>query len=408
MTEEGKKTYRKDEMDRVLTKLEQGINDFLSSDKYMKYLKTMSHFPHYSLNNQILIATQNPDARLVAGMYTWNKVFGRSVKKGEKGIKIIAPMLSKVMREKPVMDSYTNARMRDKNGNEIKERTVVTVPVFRPVTVFDVSQTVGRDVPSLRSPDLMGSVEGYTKLFEAVSRVSGIPVRFTEIGHDIKGYFDNSKKEIVISDGMSQVQTMKTLVHETAHSILHSREKMEKENKFLSESEKETQAESIAYMVCAHFGIDTSGYSFPYVATWAGHTNTPEFVSSMNAIREATSMIIDKTEDGIEDIGRNEKAERLAGNVSELVLIAGKDILDETGPVDVDTIRTKILDGDAGKYISTISKKISGLDENDVMRKKAENVIAEMRGFDNDRQKSGDRENGSRTIVKESDERGER
>lgn len=272
----------------ITDKLEQGVHDLFESEKYKAYLSSMSKFHNYSLNNTILISMQKPEATLVAGYQAWKKNHGRQVRKGEKGIKIIAPAPYKVKTEKDVIDPGTQKPVLDTNGNPRKETVEVERPGFRVATVFDVSQTEGKELPTLGVDELSGSVEDYQKFLIALEKVSPVPVGFEEISGSAKGYFHTAENRIAIQEGMSEAQTVKTLIHEMAHAELHSGENKEKTDA----RTKEVQAESVAYTVCQHYGIETSDYSFGYIAGWSSGKETAELKASLETIRSTASDMI--------------------------------------------------------------------------------------------------------------------
>ena len=272
----------------ITEKLEQGVHDLFESEKYKAYLSSMSKFHNYSLNNTILISMQKPDATIVAGYQAWKKNHGRQVRKGEKGIKIIAPSPYKVKTEKDVIDPKTQKPVLDADGNTKKETVEVERPSFRVATVFDVSQTEGKELPTLGVDELSGSVEDYQKFLTALEKVAPVSVGFEEISGSAKGYFHTAENRIAIQKGMSEVQTVKTLIHEMAHAELHSGENKEKTDA----RTKEVQAESVAYTVCQHYGIETSDYSFGYIAGWSSGKETAELKASLETIRSTASDMI--------------------------------------------------------------------------------------------------------------------
>jgi len=265
-----------EKMQEILDKLEEGVRTFFSSDQYMQYLDVMSRFYKYSLNNQILIANQKPDATYVAGFNAWNRNFERRVKKGERAIYILAPQKIKI-------DVKTGET--DINGEAITEKKEILT--FRPVPVFDVSQTEGRELPEL-ARELTGTVENYNEFMMAAAVAAPFHISIQELNTTAKGWCDFVSENIVIKAGMSELQTVKTALHETAHARIH----VPKEAETKSREQKEVEAESIAYTVCRHFGLDTSEYSFGYVASWADSQETDVLKQSLETIRnEAVEMI---------------------------------------------------------------------------------------------------------------------
>lgn len=303
------KQSREEKIRAITDKLEQGVQDLFNSESYKAYLSTMAKFHNYSLNNTILIAMQKPDATLVAGYQAWQKNHDRHVKKGEKGIQIIAPSPYKVKQERDALDPKTGKPKLDAQGNPMKEVVEIERPAFRVATVFDVSQTEGKELPSIGVSELGGSVEGYDKLFEALKESCPVPIGFENIPSGAKGYFHTVEKRIALQEGMSQVQTVKTLIHEMAHQKLHSHEKEKPAEERISSRSKEVEAESVAYTVCQHFGIDTSDYSFGYIAGWSSGKETTELKESLGKIRNAASEMINDIEGHLLEM---EKSQALA------------------------------------------------------------------------------------------------
>ena len=268
---------KNDKIKEITEQLEQGVKDVFTSENYINYLQTMSKFHTYSLNNQLLIWMQKPEATHVAGYKTWQKSFKRQVRKGEKGIKILAPIPCKFKKE-----------VQTEDGIEEKE---IQYNRFRAVPVFDISQTDGEDLPTIVKV-LDGDVDGYEDLLQKLQDASPVPVEFKEIDGSGNGYFHTADKVIAIQDGMSQIQTIKTAIHEIAHSILHDKDEgLEKD---ADRSLKECQAESVAYIVSNYLGLDTSDYSFGYVAGWCRKSNTDELKANLEVIRNAANQIIEK------------------------------------------------------------------------------------------------------------------
>ena len=283
---------KEDRVRAITDQLEAGIADLFSSEKYKAYLSTMAKFHSYSLNNTLLIAMQRPDASLVAGYQTWQRQHGRYVKKGEKGIKIIAPSPYKVKKEREVWDLNTGRVKLDEQGNPVKETIEVEYPAFRVATVFDVSQTEGKELPSLGVRELTGEVEEYRRMFETLEEICPVAVGFEKIPSGAKGYFSMAENRIALREGMSEVQNVKTLVHEMAHQMLHAHENEKPLEERLTAGSREVEAESVAYTVCKHFGIDTSEYSFGYIAGWSSGKETAELKESLGKIRKAASEMI--------------------------------------------------------------------------------------------------------------------
>lgn len=274
----------KQKVQEITEKLEQGIKELFESEKYKTYLNTMSKFHNYSFNNTMLIAMQKSDVTLVAGFKAWQKNFDRHVKKGEKGIRILAPAPYKIKEEQEKLDPVTGEIMLDKSGMPITEEVEIKIPAFRVVPVFDVSQTDGKELPDIGVNELSGSVEDYEDFMQALSEVSPVPITYEDIEGEAKGYSHTTDHWIVIQEGMSQSQTVKTAIHEVAHAKRHDRERNQDIDAVLDKDRntKEVEAESVAYTVCQHFGIDTSDYSFGYIAGWSSDRDMKELKSSLD------------------------------------------------------------------------------------------------------------------------------
>ena len=305
--------------------LEAGIKDFFSSGNFQEYLNVMSRFHTYSYSNSIMIAMQKPDATLLAGYSGWQKKFERHVKSGERGIKIFAPAPVKVKMEREKKDPETDLPELDENGEPIMETVEIKTPKFKVVTVFDVSQTDGKPLPSLEIDELTGNVENYDQFFDALNRTSAVPISFEEMDGETNGYYSLSDKRIAIREGMSEAQTIKTTVHELAHSRLHDFDRTKppvEAEKRKDRNTREVEAESIAYVVCQHFGIDTSDYSFGYVATWSANRELPELKASLQTIRDAASSLINDIEQNLEVIQKeyvlnNEEDKNISEDIAE-------------------------------------------------------------------------------------------
>ena len=280
----------KQKVKEITDKLEAGLKELFESEKYKSYLSTMSKFHNYSFNNTLLIAMQKPEATLVAGYQAWQKNFERHVNKGEKAIRILAPAPYKIKEERDKLDPVTGEMMFDENGMPQKEETEVTIPAFRAVSVFDVSQTDGKPIPELEVNELLSTVEGYEDFVQALMNISPVPIAFEDIPGDSKGYFSTAEKRIAVQENMSESQTLKTMVHEVAHSMLHDKEvNQSMDIPVKDRNTKEVEAESVAFTVCQHFGIDTSDYSFGYIAGWSSGRNMKELKSSLDTIRKTAS-----------------------------------------------------------------------------------------------------------------------
>ena len=301
------KTPIKEQIKKLTDQIEAGIKALFQSgdlEKYQAYLRTMSHFHHYSVNNQMLIFSQCPHATLVAGYQKWQNQFSRHVLRGEKGISILAPTPYKIKVEKEKLDPDTKLPLLDADGNTITEEKEVQIPMFRPVKVFDVSQTDGKPLPErVQSPvaELTGNVEHYEAFMEALRRVSPVPIEMKPLSNDLDGFFSPSKQSITLRDGMSEVQTVCAAVHEIAHSKLHDYAK-QPGSKPKDSNTEEIEAESIAYTVCAYFGIETSANSFGYVATWTKDKDLKAFKDSLDTIRKTSSELISGVEQQFKEI----------------------------------------------------------------------------------------------------------
>ena len=289
-------TNRDEKMKEITDRLQAGLEELFNSEKYAEYLRVMSQFHHYSFNNTLLIAMQKPDATLVAGYHAWEKKFNRHVMKGEKGIQIIAPAPFKEKQEQEKVDPNTGEVVLHEDGQPEIEEVTIVVPRFKVSTVFDLSQTDGDPLPELGPGELTASVENYEIFLNAIRSVAPVPIRFDEIRSGAKGYYDNVNKEIVIQTGMSEMQTMKTAVHETAHAILHDKDIMQEQGIQKDQMTKEVEAESVAFVSLDHFELDTSDYSFPYIAGWSSGRDTKELKASLDTIRKTSSEIIDGIE----------------------------------------------------------------------------------------------------------------
>ena len=288
------------DMNSILKSLETGVENIFTGDKYALYLQTMSKFHRYSFNNTLLIAMQRPDATLVTGYRNWQSM-GRQVKKGEKGITILAPAPIKRKREQEILDQNRNPLL-DADGKPRTEEVEVVIPRFKPTTVFDISQTDGEPIETLAPEELTEAVADYDLFMEAITAVSPVPIRFDEIAGEAKGYYHSGDKEIVIQKGMSESQTIKTAIHETGHARLHDKDIMEKQGIEKDRLTKEVEAESVAYCVCSAFGVDTSEYSFPYIAGWSSNRDMKELKASMDIIRKTAGEMIDELSDNLQEL----------------------------------------------------------------------------------------------------------
>ncbi|MGL5272436.1 MAG: LPD16 domain-containing protein, partial [Phocaeicola sp.] len=293
MSENQAKISQKERLKEITDSIETGIKDMFESDKYRTYLQTMSRFHKYSLNNTMLIAMQKPDATLVAGFNKWKDGFGRNVKKGEKGIKIIAPVPYKVKEEQQKLDPVTNAPLLDKDGKVQLEEVERQIPTFRVVSVFDVSQTEGKEIPSLVN-DLVGNVEHFDAFMEALKRTSPVPIDIKPTHDGSDGYYHLEDKTITIREGMSEIQTISATVHEIAHSKLHDKAVLDDKGESVKKDRntEEVEAESISYAVCNYYGIETADNSLGYIANWSKGKELKELKSSLELIGKTSSELI--------------------------------------------------------------------------------------------------------------------
>ena len=304
------KQSNKERIKEITAGIEKGIQELFESVRYRNYLTTMSRFHRYSLNNVMLIHAQKPDATLVAGFNKWKNSFGRHVRKGEKGIQILAPTPYKIKQEEQKLDPDTKLSLLDENGEPVTEEKEVTIPMFKVVSVFDVSQTDGRPLPQI-SFSLTGDVAQYEVFMEALRRTSQVPITIEPMEPDMDGYFHLEKQAIFLREGMSQVQTVCAAIHEMAHSRLHNYEKMtelaDDGETILVPGEKdrnteEVEAESISYAVCQYFGIETADNSFGYIASWSQGKELKELRASLETINKTSSELISGIEQNYREL----------------------------------------------------------------------------------------------------------
>ena len=318
----------REQLKEITDRIEAGIRDIFESgdmEKYRNYLRTMSRFHNYSLNNQALIHLQRPDATLVAGYNRWRDKFSRHVLRGEKGITIIAPTPYKKKIEQEKLDPDTKLPILDADGKIVTEEKEIEIPMFRPVKVFDYAQTDGKPLPErVASPvaNLTGSVENYEAFMEALRRSSPVPVEFKPLSADMDGYFSPKSQSITLREGMSEVQTVSAAVHEIAHAKLHNYGLQQAaERKAKSRNTEEVEAESISFMVCAYFGIETGANSFGYVATWSKNAELPEFRASLDTISKTANGIITDVEKHFAEVCKERGIELPKDTEYELVTI---------------------------------------------------------------------------------------
>lgn len=295
----------------ITEKLEQGIEDLFNSDNYKSYLKTMSRFTSYSLNNTLLIAMQKPEATTVAGYTAWKQV-NRQVVKGAKAIRIIAPCIYKKSAEDDTADTQGKGLPGTGDGEQPKTEKILAG--FKVVNVFDYSQTEGEPLPGL-THRLDGSVDGYEDFMEALAQFSPVPIEFKKIEGRAKGYYHLEDKNIVIDKGMSQIMNLKTTIHEVSHAILHDRDNGLEKDAMPDKETKEVQAESVAFTVCQYYGIDTSDYSFGYITGWSSGKELKELRKSLDIIRQTAQDIINGVDQRLDEI-RQTRDKRLAGGMA--------------------------------------------------------------------------------------------
>ena len=305
-----------EKLKEITDRLEQGITELFDSERYKEYLRVMSKFHNYSFNNTLLIAMQKPDASLVAGFSSWKNNFGRNVMKGQKGIKIIAPSPYKVKQEMKKIDPHTQQPIIGKDGKPVTEEKEITIPAYKVVSVFDVSQTEGRELPDIAVDELTGDVDRYKDFFAALEKTSPVPIGFEKIEGGAHGYYHLEDKRIAINEGMSELQTLKTAIHEIAHAKLHDIDlnaPKEEQPPRVDRRTREVEAESVAYTVCQHYGLDTSDYSFGYVAGWSSGRELSELKSSLETIRSAAAEIINSIDANIAELQKAQDKEQAAG-----------------------------------------------------------------------------------------------
>ena len=283
----------KERLREITARIEQGVKEVFTSGKYADYLRTMSRFTRYSVNNRLLIYMQNPKASYVAGYQAWQNKFERHVVKGAKGITIIAPTPYKKKIEEEKLDPDTKLPMLDENGDVITEEKEIRIPMFKPVTVFDVSQTDGKPLPVL-AETLVGSVQNYDVFMEAVKRSSPVPVIMEPMQENMDGYFSLSEQKIHLREGMSEVQTVCAAIHEITHAKLHNNDSGDEKSRRI----EEITAESTAFSVCAYYNIETDANSFGYIANYVQG-------KSINDLKNNLDLIAKTADEIISDIDRN-------------------------------------------------------------------------------------------------------
>ena len=304
-----------EKLKEITDRLEQGITELFDSERYKEYLRVMSKFHNYSFNNTLLIAMQKPDASLVAGFSAWKNNFGRNVMKGQKGIKIIAPSPFKIRQKVEKIDPHTQKPIIDKDGKPVTEEKEIKIPAYKVVSVFDVSQTEGKELPDIAVDELTGDVDRYKDFFAALEKTSPVPIAFENIEGGSHGYYHLEDKRIAINEGMSELQTLKTAIHEIAHAKLHDIDlnAPKDEQPRVDRRTREVEAESVAYTVCQHYGLDTSDYSFGYVAGWSSGRELSELKSSLETIRSAAAEIINSIDENFAELQKAQDKEQTAG-----------------------------------------------------------------------------------------------
>ena len=303
-----------DKLKEITDRLEQGITELFESERYKEYLRVMSKFHNYSFNNTLLIAMQKPDASLVAGFSSWKNNFGRNVMKGEKGIKIIAPSPFTVKQEVEKTDPQTGKPVIGKDGKPVTEEKEIKVPAYKVVSVFDVSQTEGRELPDIAVDELTGDVDRFKDFFAALEQVSPVPIGFEKIEGGAHGYYHLEEKRIAIDEGMSDLQTIKTAIHEIAHAKLHDIDlnaPKEEQKPRVDRRTREVEAESVAYTVCQHYGLDTSDYSFGYVAGWSSGKELAELKGSLETIRNTAAEMINAIDGHFAELQKAQEKEKV-------------------------------------------------------------------------------------------------
>ena len=308
-----------EKLKEITDRLEQGITELFDSERYKEYLRVMSKFHNYSFNNTLLIAMQKPDASLIAGFTAWKNQFQRNVKKGEKGIKIIAPSPFKIKQETEKIDPQTQKPVIGRDGKPVTEEKEITIPAYKVVSVFDVSQTEGKELPDIAVDALTGDVEQYSDFFAALEKTSPVPIGFEKIEGGAHGYYHLEDKRIALDEGMSELQTLKTAIHEIVHAKLHDIDlnaPKDEQQPRVDRRTREVEAESVAYTVCQHYGLDTSDYSFGYVAGWSSGRELAELKSSLETIRSAAADIINSIDGHIAELQKQHEAEKAATDLA--------------------------------------------------------------------------------------------
>lgn len=367
-----KKKTRAEAVKGITEKLEHGLEELFDSEKFKEYLNTMSKFYRYSFNNSLLIAMQKPDATLVASYRSWQKNFNRNVNKGEKGIRILAPAPYKIKEEWEVINPLSGLPLLDEKGDVQTEEVEVSLTGFKVAYVFDVSQTSGEPLPEISAEELLQSVDDYQIFMEALRNVTPVPLEMQEVDGGAKGYFSPVEQKIAIQSGMSESQTVKTVIHEIAHSLLHDTDHARMEGVDATEKKdrntKEVEAEAVAYTVCQHFGIDTSDYSFGYVAGWSSGREMTELKKSMETIQKTAAELIGRIEENIQKI-RKER------DVSpEMAQKTGERMRETLGTYETDRKQIETFKAETEKYFH----KIDGMNASEIEQTAREYIVHKL------------------------------
>lgn len=369
------------QLKEITDKLEQGVQDVFGSDDYKRFLNVMAKMPSYSINNLILIAMQTNGKASMCQSFTGWKQMGRYVKQGEKGIKILAPTPYTIQKEIDKLDP-SGKPVLDADGEPIKEKKDITFNAFKVVSTFDVSQTDGKEIPSMGVNELVGNIEGFSSIMKALEEVCPVPISFENIEGDAKGYYHRAENRIAIQDEMSEVQTVKTTIHEMVHQKLHTAigaDIVERK----SRNSKEVEAESVAYVICQHYGINTSDYSFGYVAGWSEGKEIPELKASLETIRNTAADMIAELDKKlllmtVEKTSIEKSNDDLVSSLIDKITIK----MEENDLIELDSdssSTSKITTNKGGKNKESIIKKVKNNEktENRLKKKshKPENVL---------------------------------
>ena len=379
----------KEKLDEITSSIEQGIKDVFESENYKNYLSVMSRFHNYSTNNCMLIYMQNPNATKVASFKAWSEKFDRHVSKGEKGIKIIAPAPYKKKVDVQKIDPDTKEPVTDKDGNPVMYQKEITMPAFKAVTVFDISQTKGKPLPQL-AQTLQGKVENYEYMKEAIKRSAPVPFKFEELQENLDGFFSSKEQAITIREGMSEPQTLCAMVHETAHSLLHNPETTDEKK---SRKCEEIEAESVAYAVCKYFGIDTDENSFGYLAAWSKDKEVKELRESLDTINETSSVLISSIEKNYREILAERDVtsiDSLTDKIADYIINAGNTDKDIESPEQFKSmIRDYLEKGDTAPIENILRLTITQQEEypldkkaNEADANTVELLLMEMRDYE--------------------------